>query len=50
MWPRWARIPLEDFTEVTLVIEDIDDPDKPDDPDDPDYHNESIWWKELVLS
>ena len=35
MWPWWARIPPEDFTDVTLVIEDNDDPDD-DEPDEPD--------------
>ena len=35
MWPWWARIPPEDFTDVTPVIEDNDDPDD-DEPDEPD--------------
>ena len=39
MWPWGARIPLEDFTDVTLVIEDTDEDDVNDDSNYPDDHD-----------
>ena len=33
MWPWWVRIPIEDFTDVTLASEDADDFEEDEDDD-----------------
>ena len=39
-------IPMDDFADVSLVIEDTDDSDSPDDPDDLTLINMKniFWW------
>ena len=39
---------LEDFTDVTIIIEDTDDDDGNDDPDDPDENIEIVIMRTMV--